>query len=114
MNVIAGPGAGVRRTIGKVPPQTMMSFPAVLAPGRNEAVAWVDPDDVAKHKLTAARVRGTISIVDRKNATCLRSAQLAIDAASFDASRTRRPGELAPGAGARNVPKPKDAIGAPR
>jgi len=102
VNVLAGPMDGVRRILGKVPPGTTMSFPAVLAPGRNEAVLWVDPEDAAKHKITAARLRGTITIVNRKNATCLRSAQLAVDATSFDLAKARGPGDLAPGAGARN------------
>lgn len=116
VNVLAGPVQGVKRVLGKVPPSTTMSFPAVLAPGRNEAMVWADPEDIAKHKLTAARLRGTIAIVDRKNATCLRSAQLTVNAASFDVKKPRAPGDLAPGAGNRANPnaQPKDAKGAPR
>lgn len=122
VNVLAGPMDGVRRILGKVPPGTTMSFPAVLAPGRNEAVLWVDPEDATKHKITAARLRGTITIVNRKNATCRRSAQLAVNATSFDLAKARGPGDLAPGAGARNNNKnasnkpaqPPARSGAPR
>ena len=120
VNVLAGPVDGVRRILGKVPPNTTMSFPAVLAPGRNEAVLWADAEDVTKHKLTAARLRGTINIVNRKNATCLRSAQLAVDATSFDLAKARNPGDLAPGAGNRNnknatkPAQPPARSGAPR
>ena len=114
------PVDGVRRILGKVPANTTMSFPAVLAPGRNEAVLWADAADVTKHKRTAARLRGTINIINRKNATCLRSAQLAVDATSFDLAKARNPGDLAPGAGNRNnknntkPAQPPARSGAPR
>ena len=115
VNVLAGPLQGVRRVLGRVPPQSTMSYPAVLAPGRNEVVVWVDPEEAQKAKLKASRLRGTIAILDRKNNTCLRSAQLTVTAAAFDTTKPRAPGELAPGAGNRTTPpKPKDAKGAPR
>ena len=108
VNVLAGPVDGVRRILGKVPPGTRVNYPAVLAPGRNEAMLWVDADDVTAHKLTAARLRGTITIVNRKNATCLRSAQLTVDKTSFDLAKARNPGDLAPGAG--NRPNDKNNV----
>lgn len=115
VNVLAGPLQGVRRVLGAVPAKSTMSFPAVLAPGRNEVVVWVDPAEAEKAKLKAARLRGTIAILDRKNNTCRRSAQLTINADAFDATKPRAPGALAPGAGNRTTPaKPKEAKGAPR
>lgn len=110
VNVMAGPVDGARRVLGQVPANSTMRFLGVLPPGRNQTTIWVDAEEAEKNKLAAARVNGTITIANRGEITCRRTAQLTVTPAVFNVARrrtnatvardrTRNPGDLAPGAG---------------
>ena len=110
VNVMAGPAGGAQRMLGQVPAGTTVSFASALPPGRNQTTLWVSPEDQDKYKLPTARRTGAINIVNRRELTCRRAAQLDVTQTVF-AGVPRRPNtnvagrtdlsRLAPAAGPR-------------